>query len=347
MPTAYEGHEPYIFISYSHRDSDFVLSSIDALQKSGFRVWFDGGIEAGSEWPEYIASHLKNSACVLTFISDNFVQSDNCRRELNFAQDLRKPMLNVYIHDVALSDGMRMQLGLNQALKRFNFAGDAEFNRALCGARLLKECGTLKKTSESSQTAVKAEQVKRDDSAVKTETVKKSEKADGAFVPITTVKKVSPTPPPSAQTVKKEAPKSAPAKIKSSGHPVLKGLVNWTGILLELSYAYFGTAFMSRLTENYTGFWKLFLWMLVPHAAISVLIVLLYRTLGRPLTSDERKDISPFVFACWVLSSILAVIVGTFYCHLNINIVLKFLLVLGLNIIPALFSVVMMLKCDY
>ena len=79
MPIAYEGSEPYIFVSYSHRDSDAVMTAIEALQKEGFRVWFDGGIEAGSEWPEYIASHLKNSACVLTFISNQFVDSHNCR----------------------------------------------------------------------------------------------------------------------------------------------------------------------------------------------------------------------------------------------------------------------------
>ncbi len=313
MPIAYEGQKPYIFVSYSHHDSDIVMSAIDALQKSGFRVWFDGGIEAGSEWPEYIASHLKNSACVLTFISDHFVASDNCRRELNFAQDLRKPMLNIYIQDVNLSDGMRMQLGLNQALKKFNFKTDAEFNNALCTARLLKECNTQSKTTE---------QVEKTPPAQLT--------TESAFVPPTKVQ-----------------PVSAPAKIKASGHPFIKGLVNWMGILMELSYIYFGTAFISRLTENYTGFWKLFLWMLVPHAAISILIVLLYRTLGRPLTSNERKDISPFVFACWLLSTILAVIIGTFYCHLEINFILRFLSVLGLNIVPALFSVVMLLKCDY
>ena len=27
----------------------------------GFRIWYDEGIEAGTEWPEYIAEHLENA----------------------------------------------------------------------------------------------------------------------------------------------------------------------------------------------------------------------------------------------------------------------------------------------
>jgi hypothetical protein len=60
MLRAYEGSEPYIFISYSHKNKDVVLPVIEALQNSGYNVWFDIGIEAGSEWPEYIATHLRN-----------------------------------------------------------------------------------------------------------------------------------------------------------------------------------------------------------------------------------------------------------------------------------------------
>ena len=140
MPVAYEGNQPYIFVSYSHRDTQFVHRVITHLQNAGCRVWFDGGIEAGSEWPEYIASHLRGSACVLTFISDTFVESQNCRRELVFAQELKKPLLNVYIEDVELTDGMRMQLGLSQAIFRSNYGDDESFFAALDRAKVLQDC---------------------------------------------------------------------------------------------------------------------------------------------------------------------------------------------------------------
>ena len=37
-PIAYEGKEPFIFISYSHKDSDRVVPIIEGLQQRGFRV---------------------------------------------------------------------------------------------------------------------------------------------------------------------------------------------------------------------------------------------------------------------------------------------------------------------
>lgn len=140
MPEAYEGNAPYIFISYAHKDTDAVLPVIEALQANGFFVWYDGGIEAGSEWPEYIASHLENCECVLTFISENFIDSPNCRRELNFAQNLRKEILNIFIDDAKLTAGMQMQLGLNQALFKNRYKSSKEFHSAICKAQLLKHC---------------------------------------------------------------------------------------------------------------------------------------------------------------------------------------------------------------
>ena len=118
MSVVYEGTQPYIFISYSHKDNEQVHRIIRDLQARGFRIWYDNGIEAGSEWPEYIAAHLRGANCVISFISSNFVSSQNCRRELIFSQDLDKPMLCVYLEETELSDGIRMQLGLNQALFR-------------------------------------------------------------------------------------------------------------------------------------------------------------------------------------------------------------------------------------
>lgn len=62
QPRAYEGNEPYIFVSYAHKDSNHVLPIITSLQAQGFRVWYDAGIEAGTEWPEYIAGRLDGCA---------------------------------------------------------------------------------------------------------------------------------------------------------------------------------------------------------------------------------------------------------------------------------------------
>lgn len=81
----YEGTQPYIFVSYAHKNDAAVLEIIGTLQSRGFRVWYDEGIEAGSEWPESIASHLERAQLVLALLSPAYLRSDNCRKEMHYA----------------------------------------------------------------------------------------------------------------------------------------------------------------------------------------------------------------------------------------------------------------------
>ncbi|MBO4839226.1 MAG: toll/interleukin-1 receptor domain-containing protein [Lachnospiraceae bacterium] len=46
---SYEGGRPYIFISYAHKDCDKVIPVLEDLNRRGYRVWYDDGIEPGSE----------------------------------------------------------------------------------------------------------------------------------------------------------------------------------------------------------------------------------------------------------------------------------------------------------
>lgn len=140
MVKAYDGREPYIFISYSHKDSAKVLPCIEALCRRGFRVWYDNGIEAGSEWPEYIAERLDCCEAVIAFMSQNAQDSHNCRREIHFAIELKKQLLVVYLEDFELSLGMRLQLGTLQALFKHKSASDEEFYDRLSRATLLEPC---------------------------------------------------------------------------------------------------------------------------------------------------------------------------------------------------------------
>ena len=45
----YEGKRPYVFISYSHRDSETVLNLLSVLNERKLRLWYDEGIPAGSD----------------------------------------------------------------------------------------------------------------------------------------------------------------------------------------------------------------------------------------------------------------------------------------------------------
>ena len=137
----YNGNEPYVFVSYSHKDSELVRPIIQGLQDRGFRVWYDEGIEVGFEWTESIAKHLNRSSCVLAFVSRNFDASHNCRREINFAIKKRKDPMVIYMEDEELlSDGMQMQLCPLHAMYLDRYDNIEHFVDVLSRASLLKPC---------------------------------------------------------------------------------------------------------------------------------------------------------------------------------------------------------------
>ena len=108
---AYKGNKPYIFLSYSHKDTKRVMPIIHRLQQDGFRVWFDDGIDPGVEWDEYIASRVSGCGCFLALMSANYLASDNCRDELKFGRDIKKPQVLLYLESIKLPSGMAMRLG--------------------------------------------------------------------------------------------------------------------------------------------------------------------------------------------------------------------------------------------
>jgi len=136
----YEGDNNYIFVSYAHKDAQKVLPIVEVLNERGFRVWYDAGIEAGTEWPEYIEEHLQKASVVLVFMSPNAVESKNCRNEINFALELGKDVLIVYLEDTTLLKGMRLQLNSTQSLFRNNHQTNETFIHELLNARLLQNC---------------------------------------------------------------------------------------------------------------------------------------------------------------------------------------------------------------
>ena len=54
----YNGQGSYIYISYAHRDFEKVEPFLNEFYKRGYNIWYDIGIEAGTEWIEYNAINL-------------------------------------------------------------------------------------------------------------------------------------------------------------------------------------------------------------------------------------------------------------------------------------------------
>ena len=95
----YEGTRPYLFISYAHKQSEEVVSTIRILHENGWRLWYDEGIPAGSDWPANIASHMQGCAGVLFFESERALESPNCYSEMSTAYRLKKPCMVVRLEE--------------------------------------------------------------------------------------------------------------------------------------------------------------------------------------------------------------------------------------------------------
>lgn len=144
----YCGSERYIFASYSHRDKDKVFSIIRILQNHGYRVWFDEGIDPGTEWDDNIAEHLGGASYMIAFFSENFFGSQNCSDELHFARELGIAIMPIYLEEVELDAGTEMRFGRLQSLFWYSFRRNEDFISKVDEADGIDKCRDIDNTKE-------------------------------------------------------------------------------------------------------------------------------------------------------------------------------------------------------
>ena len=130
----------YIFISYSHMDYERVFPIIEKLQNEGFNVWYDDGIDPGTEWDENIASHVEACGYFFAMISNNYLNSDNCKDELNYARDLNKNRLLIYLEECTLPGGMAMRLNRLQSIFEYKYPSKSDFYNKLFSTNGISAC---------------------------------------------------------------------------------------------------------------------------------------------------------------------------------------------------------------
>ncbi len=108
----YRGNDPYLFVSYAHKDRELVYRVIRSLHDLHYRIWYDEGIEAGQDWPQIVAQHLLDADTVVIFVSQNAMNSQNCLREIHYAVAQKKKMIAVYTDSCTIPDDIGMQLGI-------------------------------------------------------------------------------------------------------------------------------------------------------------------------------------------------------------------------------------------
>ena len=151
-PDVYEGTEPYIFVSYAHKDAENVFKVLGELQERGCRFWYDDGIAPGSEWPEDIAQHLAAASMVLAIITPASMQSTNCRREINFSLAREIPFLSIMLEPTQLPLGMEMQLSAQQMIVRQNFEEWDKFIDKIMSCRDILPCSSTQQPGTQTAT---------------------------------------------------------------------------------------------------------------------------------------------------------------------------------------------------
>ena len=117
----YRGNDPYIFVTYSHADSEIVIPVMKKFHLRGYRVWFDKGIRAGEVWREIIARRIVNSTQYINFCSENAVGSSDIRAELNLALDkIPEKIITVRMDEARYSEGYEMYLKVHQNVNLYD-----------------------------------------------------------------------------------------------------------------------------------------------------------------------------------------------------------------------------------
>ncbi|WP_405290751.1 TIR domain-containing protein [Methanobrevibacter sp.] len=112
---AYDGENPFIFISYAHKDGYKVFPEIKLFQDMGYNVWYDEGISPGNEWLADILKYLDGSSYFVVFVTNNSVASVNVKKEIKYAINENKPILPIFLEDF---DEIKMSGELDGILKK-------------------------------------------------------------------------------------------------------------------------------------------------------------------------------------------------------------------------------------
>lgn len=108
---AYVGNEPYLFISYSHRDTEKVYQTLDLLHDRKYRIWYDESCETGNDFRDELRTKIENCEAVILFVSNASMTSPFCGMEIIVARENGKRIFPVYVEeDVAVPPAFQILL---------------------------------------------------------------------------------------------------------------------------------------------------------------------------------------------------------------------------------------------
>lgn len=94
----------HIFISYSHKNREYVEQFAKELASEKIAFWLDKQIDYGSRWPHVIQEHLDTCSALVLVMSSESYQSDWVQNELARAQSRKIPIFPLLLQgDIWLS----------------------------------------------------------------------------------------------------------------------------------------------------------------------------------------------------------------------------------------------------
>jgi DNA-binding response OmpR family regulator len=75
----------HVFISYSHKDSDYTHKLAEEIERHNIPVWIDDRIDYGTRWPHVIQEKIDTCAAFVLIMSDHARASDWVNNELTYA----------------------------------------------------------------------------------------------------------------------------------------------------------------------------------------------------------------------------------------------------------------------
>lgn len=107
---AYTGDEPYLFVSYSHRDTGKVYPILDALYDRKYRIWYDESCETGNDFRDELRQRIEGAEAVLLFVSDASMNSPFCGMEIIVARENGKRLYPIYLDDATVPPAFQILL---------------------------------------------------------------------------------------------------------------------------------------------------------------------------------------------------------------------------------------------
>lgn len=112
---------PFVFVSYSSKDTSFVHSEIKRVEGQGYKVWYDQGeLLPARFWAEEIRSAIAACTCFTVFISEDSAVSQNVCDEIDQALKANKPFIAIYWDDVELPPSLQKPVRARQTLDRYS-----------------------------------------------------------------------------------------------------------------------------------------------------------------------------------------------------------------------------------